>query len=230
MTYAIAVVQRKGGVGKTTLAVCIAAELLRRGKAVGLIDADPQESSAQWAEPGNLQIPVHKITPADQSIDDWIRKHDRIAANYNCVVVDTAPNERAVVASAAVSDLVLVPCTPSGLDLHATGRTLEIIKDIRPRCNRQPKLTIVPNRVDARTLEGQQLVEELHSFGEIVGPMVGSRSVFVRAFSTGYSVDNMPEGRAAHREIEELCDLVEVYLGSKRHWLRRFSRSRDLHY
>ena len=216
MTYIIAVAQRKGGVGKTTLAVKIAAELQHRWQGVALIDADVQESAAQWAEPGHLQFPVYAHALAEQSISDWVRKFNRIAANQKYVVVDTAPHERALAASIAVSNLVLVPCTPSGLDLEATARTLEIIEKVREHRKQQPNLIIVPNRVDSRTLEGRQLVEELGSFKEIVSSTIGNRSAFVRAFSAGHSVADTAEGHTAHHEIELLCDLVENCLGTKR--------------
>jgi chromosome partitioning protein len=209
MSYAIAVAQRKGGVGKTTLAVSIVAELHRRSKQIVLIDADPQRSACQWAEPGRLQFPVYEIAFADQTIASWVREFNRIAAGYDYVVVDTAPNERALGAAIAVSNLVLVPCTPSGLDLEATARTLEIIDMVRTRWRAHLSLILVPNKVDSRTLEGRQLVEELTGFGEVVGPMIGDRSAFVRAFSAGQSVADIPEARVAHREIELLCDLVE---------------------
>lgn len=213
MSYVIAVAQRKGGVGKTTLAVSLVAELQRRWKQAALIDADPQRSACQWAEPGNLQFPVFEIAFDHQTIANWIREFNRPAASYEFVVVDTAPNERALAASIAVSNLVLVPCAPSGLDLEATARTLAIINMVSTHRRTPVRLILVPNRVDARTLEGRQLVEELMSFGAAVGPTIGNRSAFVRAFSAGQSVADMPEGQVAHREIELLCDVVEKSLG-----------------
>ena len=213
MTFTIAVAQRKGGVGKTTLAICLAAELYRRWRPVALIDTDPQRSACQWAKPGKLKIPVYETPLADQAISNWVRDFNRIAMTYEYIVIDSAPIERALGASIAVSDLVLVPCTPSGLDIEATVRTLEIIDMVRARRPKLLNLILVPNRVDSRTLEGRQLVDELAGFGEIVSPTIGNRSAFVRAFSAGKSVADMPEGQAAHREIEDLCDLVEKCLG-----------------
>ena len=127
-------------------------------------------------------------------LPDWVRKFNRVAAGLRYVVVDTAPNERALAASIAVSNLVLVPCTPSGLDLEATARTLEIIDMVRnPSASNSLNLILVPNRVDSRTLEGRQLVEELTGFNEIVSSTIGNRSAFVRAYSAGRSVADMPD-------------------------------------
>ena len=72
---------------------------------------------------------------------------------------------------------------------------------------------LVPNRVDRRTLEGQQLVEELVAFGEHVSPPIGNRAVFVRAFSTGFPISGWA-GELAYGEIRTLTDLVERFLSS----------------
>jgi chromosome partitioning protein len=210
MTDIIAVAQRKGGVGKTTLAVSVAAELRRRCRDVALIDSDPQSSACQWALPGNLEFPVYDMALSDQPVPAWVRSVDRICADY--IVIDTAPNDRALGASIALANLVLVPCTPSGLDVEATVRTLEIIDAVRARRRGYPNMILVPNRVDARTLEGRQLMEELASFGEVVSPTIGNRTAFIRAFSVGHSVANIASGEPADREIQALCDLLETSL------------------
>lgn len=214
MSYIIAVAQPKGGVGKTTLAVSVASELHRRGKAVALIDADPQRSACQWAAPGNLNFPVYEVALTGQNVNNWYRELIRVCANYSYVVVDTAPSEHALSASTGVSSLVLVPCTPSGLDLEAMVRALEIIDTVRTRRRGLPSLILVPNRVDARTLEGRQLVEELTGFNEAVAPTIGDRSAFARAFSTGRSVTEIADGQMADHEIKLLGDLIEKYVGA----------------
>jgi chromosome partitioning protein len=66
--------------------------------------------------------------------------------------------------------------------------------------------------VDRRTLEGQQLVDELTAFGEYVSPAIGDRTVFVRAFSTGFAISTW--AGAAYGEICSLTDLVERFVSS----------------
>jgi chromosome partitioning protein len=212
MSDIIAVAQRKGGVGKTTLSVSLAAELRRRGRDIALVDCDPQASACHWAQLGNLEFPVYEIALADQSVPAWVR--DVRAVSADCVVIDTAPSDRALGASIALANLVVVPCTPSSLDLDATMRTLEIIDAVRIRRGGHPSVILVPNRVDVRTLEGRQLLDELTAFGEVVSPTIGDRAPFVRAAATGRYVAEEPGGAAAHREIERLCDAVDKSLAT----------------
>jgi chromosome partitioning protein len=73
---------------------------------------------------------------------------------------------------------------------------------------------IVPNRVDMRTLEGRQLEDELRQLGEAVGPAIGNRSAFVRAFSSGVAVCEHAPGGVADREIRALWLSVQRLLNS----------------
>ncbi len=148
----------------------------------------------------------------------------RVEADY--LVIDTAPNDRALGASIAVADLILIPCTPSGLDIEATVRTLEIIDNVRARRKEKIRVILVPNRVDQRTLEGQQLADELIAFGEPVAAPIGDRSVFVRAFTTGQSVGDLTPGQPAEQEIRALCEVVEGALARSGDQQRRSKHCR----
>jgi chromosome partitioning protein len=108
MNCIIGVAQYKGGVGKTTLAISVAAELQKRGHSVALIDADSQRSACRWAEPGKLQFPVYEIAFSDQAVSSWIRKLNEVAADYDYAIVDTAPSARAYVASIAAAGLIIM--------------------------------------------------------------------------------------------------------------------------
>nr|WP_157872648.1 ParA family protein [Bradyrhizobium sp. ORS 278] len=202
----IAVAQRKGGVGKTTLAVLLAAEIDRRTRSVGLIDADSQASACHWAELGHLSFPVYQLDPETRPVGEWVKLVRQI--DHPILVIDAAPNDRVLGAVLALSHMVLVPCTPSGLDIEATARTLGIVRRVRVSRRATLRVLLVPNRVDRRTLEGQQLVAELQEFGEEIAPMVGSRSAFIRAFSLGQAMPDVAAGSPADHEIRVLADIV----------------------
>jgi chromosome partitioning protein len=157
---------------------------------------------------GNLEFPVHEIGLETETVARWAREVKKVHAQAQIVVIDTAPSERQLGASIAVADLILVPCTGSGLDIEATEGTIGIINAVRARRATPLAVILVPNRVDRRTLEGRQLEDELRSFSEIVGPPISYRSSFVRAFSTGQSVAEIGRGTPADLEIIALGDLV----------------------
>jgi chromosome partitioning protein len=205
MSSIIALAQRKGGVGKTTLAVNLAGELHRRGLDVGLVDADPQRSACLWAELGQLNFDVHEMS-LRESVPRWAQSVRDLP--HAQLILDCAPDDRILGAACALASLVLVPCTPSGLDLEAAAQTLSIVNAVRHRRRADLSVIFVPNRVDSRTLEGRQLVAELSNFAEPVGPAVGSRSGFVRAFSVGRAVCDLDPRGSAAREIAALCDFL----------------------
>lgn len=207
----ITVAQRKGGVGKTTLSVSIAGELFRRELDVALIDADPQRSACAWAELGQLEFPVYELSLEAETVGSWAREVRAISSAVK--VIDTAPSERLLAASIALADIVVVPCTASGLDIEATDGTITIVKAVRSRRASPLGVLLVPNRIDRRTLEGRQLEAELRTFGERVSPTIGYRSAFVRAFAEGQSVAELASGQIADLEIRALCDaLIEELL------------------
>ena len=152
-TKRIAVTQRKGGVGKTTIAVSIAAEISQRGGDVVLVDADPLRSACQWAALDGLHFPVQEITFSPRKpVAEWAAAVRSIHSDF--VVVDTPPSDDSLAASIALADVAVIPVLPSGLDLEATSRTLEIVGAVRARRADYVHVVLVPNRVDRRTLEG----------------------------------------------------------------------------
>jgi chromosome partitioning protein len=198
----ISVVQRKGGVGKTTIAISLAGELHRRGLLVDVIDADPQRSAAEWAAPGRLPFRVSELPLRVGGAAQWAEMIRSIPGATT--IIDTPPHEYAVGAAVAVADVVVLPCTPSGLDLSATEQAIAAITYARDKRGVDVPALLLPNRVDPRTLEGQQIVEALEELGEIVCAPIASRLAYVRAFSAG----NLPTGETVSIELARLGDQV----------------------
>jgi chromosome partitioning protein len=116
----ITVASFKGGVGKTTAAIHLAAFLQTQGETL-LIDADPNRSATGWAKRGSLPYEV---------IDEW-RSPQRVR-NFSHVVIDTQarPVQRDLELLTDSCDLLILPTTPDVLAMDALVLTLECLHTI----------------------------------------------------------------------------------------------------
>ena len=125
-TLRLAVVNLKGGTGKTVSAVHLAEALARQGRTL-LVDADPQGSALSWSEEAaNLTCAVISLP-----VRDLHRRLTDLLPGLAHVVIDTPPGDRAIVRSAiAAAEVVLVPMPPSIMDLDRLRPTLELISEV----------------------------------------------------------------------------------------------------
>jgi chromosome partitioning protein len=205
----IAFAQRKGGVGKTTLAISVAAELTQRGHSTLLVDADPQRSACAWAELGKLPFTVWEVPCDERTEGYWEEQFRMLQADY--LIIDAAPSEICLRNVARVADLIVVPCTPSGIDIAATRMTLSIIDVERERRGSDLPVILVPNRLQSRTLESMQISGVLDGLGEWVSAGVSSRTSFVRAFLEGQAVCQYEPQGVADREISNLTSFIILH-------------------
>lgn len=212
----VSVCGRKGGCGKTTLAIHLAAELTARGLAAVLVDCDIQGSASYWAEPGKLPMPVqHMPLESDKQVAGWSKDIQAIRADY--LILDSPPHLNAALGGViGLSDLAVVPCGPSGVDLIATGETIGLIREIRQaRGNGRPAIVLVPNRTDMRTASGRELAGALTDMGEPVSPAIHARTAFSDAFNSGQWVGAYAPKSPAHDEIKALGNCVLKQLRKK---------------
>ncbi len=123
----IGVLNQKGGVGKTTLSVNIAAALAKRGARVLLIDADPQGSSLDWsaAREGEPLFSVVGLPRA--SIHKEI---SQVGQGYDHIIIDGPPRVTDLARSAIMaSDLVLIPVQPSPYDIWAADEVVKLVQE-----------------------------------------------------------------------------------------------------
>ena len=125
----IALVNQKGGCGKTTLALHLAAAFWLAGEDVLVVDLDPQASAAEWHDARENPMPhVESVQPARLG---KVLAHAR-EIGTGALIIDTAPhNEAAALDAARAADLVIVPCQPSIMDLRAMRKTADLLRLVK---------------------------------------------------------------------------------------------------
>jgi len=122
----LALVSLKGGVGKTTSAMHLAAVMVDDGRDVVVVDADTEQSALRWAAYAD-NLPF-RVVPAEQDgLAQQARRELRAGAH---VVIDTPPNNRELLMRASmVATHVIVPVLPTGLDIDRMMPTLRLLRD-----------------------------------------------------------------------------------------------------
>ncbi len=217
----IAVVNLKGGVGKSTIAVNLACELAGR-QSVVVVDADSQATATEWARRGDLPARVETLPlDAESRVGPWVERVLTLQADH--VVIDCPPHiGPATLAATGIADMVLIPVTPSGADLVATDSALALVHDAQvARKDGGPLCLLVPSKVDRRTAVGQELAAALERFGEPVGPAIGQRAALVDAFAVGAWIGQYAPRSDARGHFRDLATAV------KRRWLMELRRLRS---
>lgn len=124
----LATINLKGGVGKTTTSVYLAAGLHRMGRTL-LVDADPQQSALLWSQ----QDPIFPFTVVSLPVRDLHRRLADLGRGYDHVIVDTPPGDTGIIRAAVMAvDTVIVPASPTGLDLNRLMPTFELLAELEP--------------------------------------------------------------------------------------------------
>jgi chromosome partitioning protein len=210
----IAVAGRKGGIGKSTIAGNLAAELTERGWSVVALDADPQHSLVAWAAQGEglLSRIVEKVEDGDP---DALRTRVRsVEKDAELVIIDTPPGMPETTFQAAMlADLMLLPCGASPLDLFALKEALSLSLRARAkRRSKKPRIRFVPSRVPANTNLGRSLSGSLEKMGKKVLPPIGQRIAIAESVDGGLTMLEFAPHSPARAEFSELARAVDKIL------------------
>jgi chromosome partitioning protein len=177
----IAIVSRKGGAGKTTLATHLAVAAEAAGLRTALLDLDPQASAALWADRRGSAFPA--VLPAQAPRLAGLLAQAQ-AGGADLVLLDTPPEADGIAsAAAAAADLTLIPCRPSALDLDAVAASVRIAAAIGRG------FAVVINAAPVAGVEVAEMRAALAGAAVAVAPVVLHQR---KAFSS-----RMQEGRTA---------------------------------
>ncbi len=202
----IAVINQKGGAGKTTIALNLAAAMAEAGGRVLVIDADPQQTAQDWAAVRETPPPFQVIGLAKPVLH---RDLPKIAADYDHVVIDGAPRNYEVARSAILSaDFVLIPVQPSGADFWASRETVKLVQEAHAFKETQKSAFVVSRKI-SRSALGRDISEALAEFDmPILRAGTAQRVAYADALTAGSTViESQPRGAAAE-EIRAL--LAEI--------------------
>lgn len=194
----ISFVNQKGGVGKTSLALNLAASFAEKGDAVLFIDADPQMSALDWSTIRNGPPLFNVVSMPRNTLHSQLPS---LSANYRWTVIDGPPLAGDVAKSALLaSDLVVIPVQPSGADKWSTKKILDLINEARfykPNLN----AVITVNRKIVGTAIGRNFASDFekdYPGFPVLDIEIGQYVAFAEALTTGATVFEIdPKGSAA---------------------------------
>ncbi len=206
MTKIVAILNQKGGVGKTTLATNLVRAMALAGDKALLVDSDPQGSARDWhaASEGTLVSMIALDRPTlDKDIKAVMGPHDWI-------VIDGAPRLSDLAAAAIrIADTIIIPVQPSPYDVWSTSDLVDLVTARQGVTNGKPKTAFLISRAIKGTNLSKDVEEALSQYDlPIFKSRTTQRVIYAESAAGGSSVfDEDPKGQAA-REIQDI--MVEM--------------------
>ncbi|HEY9876824.1 MAG TPA: ParA family partition ATPase [Leptolyngbyaceae cyanobacterium] len=205
----VAVVNQKGGAGKSTVSVHLARWLHQRSESVLVVDSDAQQSSSKWLSRLEKEIPCQVIQDPDALLDEL----PKLAKDYAWVVVDgPAALSETTRATILAADLAIIPCQPTGVDLESASDTVRLVQQAQRIRRGEPEAVIFVNRAVKGTRLKDEAIEVLRLFPnvKVIDRVIHQRQIIADCFgqnSTVFDLTGTPAG-IARREMEELFEQV----------------------
>ena len=191
----LAVVSLKGGVGKTTTAMHLAAVARSARHPSLVLDCDPEASASRWANRAGNDLGFQVETVNPNRVAAQLRELD---SDGRIVIVDTPPNNREIIARVGqMAQVVVVPLNPTGLDVDRLQPTLELLGDLEAARSELAAYILLTKFNPRRKLD-REAVEALHGF-PLIDQRIRGLQPYAEAF--GGTPTYLDEYKAVWREV-----------------------------
>lgn len=215
----ISFVNQKGGCGKTTSSVNVAATLASMGYKVELVNLDPQGTAIDWAESRANADKAATFRVSSMGLN--VRKELGAAKESNdFIIIDGAPQaSNLTIAAMKVSDLVIIPLQATQADAWSTDSTIDFVDQLHEMAEREhPKAMLLPTRILKSSREARTFSDSLkkgYADMEFPPQVMKSRTTqlvdYQRVFEGGGSVLDLDEEQQARFEIKMLAkEIIKV--------------------
>ncbi len=216
----IAVLNPKGGSGKTTLATNLASYFAASGKKTALMDYDTQGSSTFWVGQRPAELPRIQVIPAYKHplgvTRNWFL---RVEPNTECLIIDTAAalDIAAFQRTLQEASAIVIPVLPSDVDIHAVANSIGQLLTIAKINRDEQRIAVVANRARKNTLVYQRLVHFLTTLRIPFVTTLRDTHNYINAAGQGLGIFEMPE-----QKVKEDLDAWQPLLD----WLAQHNESR----
>lgn len=206
----VAILNQKGGSGKTTIATNLAYSIQLDGYRTLLVDSDPQGSTRDWNQANDASlVPVigldRETLPKDL---------DRVAKGYDWVIIDGAPQiARMSAAAVKAADVVLIPVQPSPYDVWATADLVDIIKTRNSITDGKLKAAFVISRAIKNTRLSKEIHDALNEYAlHVFRNYTTQFIVYPTTASKGLTVFNSNKSPAIQEIVGIKTELYEFVI------------------
>jgi chromosome partitioning protein len=210
----IAVLNQKGGSGKTTISTHLARSLQISGYKVILVDSDSQLSASNWAAV-NEEHPLLVVGIQRPTLDRDVKQ----LPNVDFVVIDGSPRLQEMSISALkAADLALIPVQPSPYDVWSATDMVKLVKDRIEITNGALKAAFVISRAIVGTKIGREISEALSGLElPVLESKISQRIIFSNSASLGSTAMDQDKTSEAAKEIDKLTEEVLKILEVSQH-------------